>query len=225
MIVINTKQFMVSISLISLFAFAVLLSERSPRALPLGDVSASGASFHPAQTLNNLQIAFDGESNAEARYSAFAEKAEAEGYGKVASLFRAASRAEAIHARNHSEVIRRLGGTPTANVKPPEVKGTAENLDAAIKGESYERDVMYPDFLKQARADGTVEALRTFNLARNAEAEHAKLYNDARNNLETWKGDKQTFYVCPVCGFTTADLNLERCPTSGTPRERFLTIN
>lgn len=223
--VLKTKPFVVSISLFSLFVFAVLVSERSNRALTIGDVTASAASFQPAQTLNNLQIAFDGESNAEARYLAFAEKAEAEGYGKVASLFRAASRAEAIHARNHSEVIRKLGGTPTANVKPPEVKGTAENLEAAIKGETYERDVMYPDFLKQARADGTREALRTFNLARSAEAEHAKLYNDARNNLETWRVDKQTFYVCPVCGFTTANLNFERCPTSATPRERFLTIN
>jgi rubrerythrin len=223
--VLKTKQFVISISLFSLFVFAVLLSDGSNRAFTLGDVTASAASIRPGETLNNLQIAFDGESNAEVRYSAFAEKAEAEGYGKVASLFRAASRAEAIHARNHSEVIRKLGGTPTANVKPPEVKGTAENLDAAIKGESYERDVMYPDFLKQARADGTVEALRTFNLARNAEAEHAKLYKDARNNLETWKGDKQTFYVCPVCGFTTSNLNFERCPTSGTARERFLTIN
>lgn len=192
----------------------------------LGDVAATRiASTQPTQTLNNLQAAFNGESNAEARYLAFAAKAEGEGYGKVASLFRAAARAEAIHAKNHSDVIRRLGATPTADVKSPEVKGTAENLEAAINGESYERDTMYPDFLKQARADGNREALRTFNLARNAEIEHAKLYSEARNNLEAWKIDKQTFYVCPVCGFTTTNLNFEKCPSSFTSRERFLTIN
>ena len=106
--VLKTKHFVVSISLVSLFVFAVLLSERSNRALTIGDFPARAASFQPTQTLNNLQIAFDGESNAEARYLAFAEKAEAEGYGKVASLFRAASHAEAIHARNHSEVIRAM---------------------------------------------------------------------------------------------------------------------
>jgi rubrerythrin len=30
------------------------------------------------------------------------------------------------------------------------VKSTRENLEAAVKGETYERDTMYPDFLKQA---------------------------------------------------------------------------
>ncbi|HEX7334620.1 MAG TPA: rubrerythrin family protein, partial [Pyrinomonadaceae bacterium] len=83
------------------------------------------------KTLDNLQTAFNGESNAKARYLAFAQKAEAEGYGKVASLFRAAARAEDIHANNHAEVIRKLGATPTADVKTPEVKSTAENLQAA----------------------------------------------------------------------------------------------
>src|SRR5512138_2292721 len=75
-----------------------------------------------SKTLDNLQAAFNGESNAKARYLAFAQKAETEGYGKVASLFRAAARAEDIHANNHAEVIRKLGAKPTADVKTPEVK-------------------------------------------------------------------------------------------------------
>jgi rubrerythrin len=99
------------------------------------------------KTLANLQTAFDGESNARVRYLAFAQKAETEGYGKAASLFRAAARAEEIYANNHAEVIRKLGATPAADVKTPDVKSTTENLQAAIKGESYERDTMYPAFL------------------------------------------------------------------------------
>lgn len=213
-------------SILGLFVSGLLLVGCTNRGPTPGDLAATRiASVQPTQTLNNLQAAFDGESNAEARYLAFATKAEGEGYGKVASLFRAAARAEAIHAKNHSDVIRSLGAAPTAEIKSPQVKSTSENLEAAIKGESYERDTMYPDFLKQARADGNREALRTFNLARNAEIEHAKLYGDARNNLEAWKIEKQMFYVCPVCGFTTSNLNFEKCPSSFTSRERFLAVN
>lgn len=178
-----------------------------------------------AKTLDNLQTAFNGESNASARYLAFAQKAEAEGYGKVASLFRAAARAEEIHANNHAAVIRNLGATPAADVKTPEVKSTAENLQAAIKGESYERDAMYPEFLKQARADGNRDAIRTFNFAKEAEAEHAKLYTEASTNLATWKTTAQPFYVCPSCGYTTSDLNFDKCPVDFTPREKFIAVS
>ena len=177
------------------------------------------------KTLDNLQTAFNGESNAKARYLAFAEKAEAEGYGKVASLFRAAARAEDIHAINHAEVIRKLGATPTADVKTPEVKSTAENLQTAIKGESYERDAMYPEFLKQAREDGNKDAFRTFNFAKEAEAEHAKLYTEASNNLAAWKTTAQPFYVCPSCGYTTPTLNFDKCPVDFTPRDKFIAVS
>lgn len=178
-----------------------------------------------SKTLANLQAAFNGESNAKARYLAFAQRAEAEGYGKVASLFRAASRAEDIHANNHATVIRKLGASPIADVQTPDVKSTAENLQAAIKGESYERDTMYPDFLKQAREDGNNEAVRTFNLAKEAEAEHAKLYTEASGDLVAWKTNAQPFYVCPSCGYTTSALDFAKCPVDFVSREKFIAVN
>src|SRR5260370_5219664 len=104
-------------------------------------------------TLENMQAAFNGESNAHIRYLAFAKHADNEGYGEVASLFRAAARAEEIHARNHAVVIKEMGAVPQAKIDSPEMKSTRENLEAAIKGESYERDTMYPAFLKQAVTD------------------------------------------------------------------------
>ena len=68
------------------------------------------------KTLQNLQAAYNGESNAHARYLAFAEQADREGYPQVAVLFRAAARAEEIHLTNHAAVIRQLGATPKANI-------------------------------------------------------------------------------------------------------------
>lgn len=173
-------------------------------------------------TLENMQAAFNGESNAHARYLAFAKKADSESYGQVASLFRAAARAEEIHASNHAAVIKKLGAVPQAKIDTPDVKTTRENLEAAIKGETYERDTMYPTFLKQARLDGNRDAVKSLNFAKTAEAEHAKLYSAALKDLSQLKGSKSmTFFVCPICGYTTLDASLAKCPSCFTPKEKF----
>jgi rubrerythrin len=191
-------------------------------ALTLALAAGTSAS---ATTLENLQAAFNGESNANARYLAFAKQADSEGYGGVASLFRAAARAEKIHATNHAEVIKELGASPQAKIETPDVKSTRENLAAAVKGETYERDTMYPDFLKQARADRNSRAVRTLNLAKAAEAEHAKLYVAALAGLDQLKGAKAaTYYVCPVCGFTARETKFSKCPSCFTSKEAFETV-
>ena len=164
------------------------------------------------QTLNNLNTAFQGESNAAHRYEAFARKADAEGHAQAARLFRAAARAESIHKQNHKQAILALGGK-IKDFKLDELKvgTTAENLQAAIKGESYERDTMYPDFIKLAKADEAKEATRTFLYAEKAEAEHAKLYQQVLSSL----GQEQDLpiYVCKVCGYTTTKLPERNCPS------------
>lgn len=188
--------------------------------------SAAPKAEQPAtKTLENLQTAFNGESNANAKYLAFAKKADDEGYTKVGSLFRAAARAEEIHKNNHAEVIRKMGGTPKADIKAAEVRTTAENLKGSIEGETYERDTMYTEFLAEARSSGNKEALRTFNFAKTAEGEHAKLYAEALANLADWKGGKTTFFVCSTCGFTTMNTDLQKCPVDFTPKEKFESIN
>ena len=190
-------------------------------ALLVGSALACGARA-ATTTLQNMQTAFNGESNAHARYLAFAKQADSEGYGEVGSLFRAAARAEEIHAGNHAAVIKELGAVPQANIESPSVKSTRENLEAAIKGETYERDTMYPDFLKQARTDRNKSALKSLNYAKTAEAEHAKLYAAALANLENLKGTKSAvLFVCPTCGYTTRELNFAKCPSCFTPKEKY----
>ncbi len=179
----------------------------------------------PNKTLENLNAAYNGESNAHARYLAFAQKADEEGYGQAASLFRAASAAEKIHLENHAKVITAMGGTPKADIVPPVVKSTKENVEAALQGESYERDTMYPGFMAEAQAAGNKDAFRTFNLAKSVEAEHAKLYKEALDNLEQWKGGKKDFYVCAVCGNTVTALDFANCPICNNPKEQFNKIN
>ena len=175
-------------------------------------------------TLENLRAAYNGESNASARYAEFAKKAEAEGYLAVASLFRAGAKAEEIHARNHAEVIRMMGAEPKAVIESTEVKSTLDNLLTAIDGEVYERDVMYPDFIKTAKKNHEAEALRTFTYALKTEAEHARLYTYAAKHLDKMRSAK-TWYVCAVCGYTVEFLNFVRCLVCGHSKNDYITIN
>jgi rubrerythrin len=174
--------------------------------------------------LENLQTAYNGESNANAKYEAFAKKADEEGYKQVAVLFRAAAQAEKVHANNLSNVIQKMGATPTADVKNPEVKTTKENLQTALTGETYEYTKMYPEFLDNAKKEKNIEAMRAFNFSLQVEKIHAGFYNEAMNNLEKWKKATDDFFVCPVCGFTERGKRNKPCPICDTPEDMFAVI-
>ncbi len=183
-----------------------------------------------SRTVENLLAAFEGESNAHAKYTAFAAKADAEGWRGAASLFRAAARAEQIHAANHARVIKQLGGEARCEIHAAEVKSTLENLKAALAGEQYEIDTMYPGFLAEAMERKNNAAVRTFHGALEAEKTHARLYGEAIALVEagmknTWVREARAFYVCPVCGYTSeTPEEHERCPVCSCPWDRFETI-
>ncbi len=206
--------------LLAIFSLVLSLS-----AFSIAVQAAAGSSAEPKvevkTTLDNLMAAFNGESNASAKYLEFAKKADAEGYGRVASLFRAASKAESLHAASHGRVIKALGGTAKADIKPPAVKSTKENLEAAIEGETYEFTSMYPAFITKAKEDKNRDAIRSMNQASNVEKGHAKLYQEALNNLDAWKGPNKEFYVCAVCGNTVATIDFEKCPICFEPKSDY----
>lgn len=174
-----------------------------------------------SQTLRNLQAAYSGENNAHSRYLAFAQKADEEGYAAVASLFRAAARAEEIHQMNHATVIRGMGAAPAGIVEFPVVKSTRENLVTAIKGEAYEQETMYPAFIEQAEAEGNSEAARTFDLARKAEVQHFNLFTNAATALANGWDISDTYYVCTVCGYTVDVPVFDRCVSCASPAEKY----
>jgi rubrerythrin len=159
-----------------------------------------------SKTEQDLQDAFAGESQANRKYLAFAKKAEDEGYAQVARLFRAAAAAETIHAHNH---LRALSG----------IKSTKENLMAAISGESYEFQKMYPRMIDDAKAEGQDYALRSFNLANEVEKVHASLYKKALEELG--KNVSTEYYVCSVCGYTAEGEAPDDCPVCRAKKQAF----
>jgi len=178
----------------------------------------------PAKLLDDLMAAYNGESNAQAKYVAFAKKADQEGYAGVASLFRAAARGEEIHARTHAELIRKLGGTPAASVQPAPVKTTAENLKAAVEAESYERDKMYPGFIADAMAAASKDAIKDFKAAVAVEAEHAKLLAQAAPSLASWKTARK-FFVCQTCGLPVLVIDFNKCPICFSEASDFIEVS
>jgi rubrerythrin len=207
-----------------LFFPSMLLAASIDSPNKLSEPAKLSTTAKPAASLDNLIAAFNGESNAQAKYLAFAKKADEEGYHKVAVLFRATAMAEGIHAKSHSAVIRSLGGTtsPTA-LETHRLGTTRENLENALKGETYEVDIMYPGFIQQAELEKNVKARRAFNGAKAVEGNHAKLFSAALANLPMWKA-AANFYVCKVCGNTVEKTDFEFWPICKEPVSEYVRV-
>ena len=163
-------------------------------------------------TAENLKAAFAGESQANRMYTAFARKAEVDGFRQIAKLFRAAAEAETVHALAHFRV---MGG----------IKDTAANLQAAIEGEAYEYTKMYPEFVAQAEAEGNKAALVSFKNAMVVEKIHHDLYAAALEALKTGKDlNDAKIHICPVCGNTIIGDVHDKCSICGVPKEKFFEV-
>jgi len=159
-------------------------------------------------TKDNLKTAFAGESQANRKYLAFSQKAEKEGFPQVARLFRAAAEAETIHAFGHLAAMDAVGTT-------------ADNLKAAVQGETYEYTEMYPPMLAQAQKEGH-KARTMFNWALKVEEVHADLYQKALQAVGADKDLDQTeIFLCPVCGHLEIGKPAGKCRVCGLPPEKF----
>ena len=163
-------------------------------------------------TTDNLKTAFAGESQAFQKYRAFAKKAEKDGFPNIAKLFRTTAEAERIHAEGHLGALDGVGST-------------ADNLKAAINGETHEFTDMYPPMLAQAEAEGS-KAKRMFGFAVKAEEVHARIYKMALEAAASGK-DLSTadFYLCPICGHIEVGKRPEACPICNVKGDKYILID
>jgi len=163
------------------------------------------------ETRKCLEEAFAGESQANRKYLAFAEKADKEGYHQAARMFRAAAAAETVHAHAHLHAMRGVGST-------------RENLKEAIDGETHEFRSMYPEMIKIAEEEGEKSALRSFKYANEVEQIHAKLYTGILEDLDDQQ-EEYPYFVCPVCGHTVGREAPEKCPVCGAAGKMYIQID
>jgi rubrerythrin len=163
-------------------------------------------------TIENAKEAFAGESQANRKYQAFSEKAAAEGFNNVATLYNAASEAEAIHAKKLLKVLNAI-------------ESTQKNLETSIAGETHEFTHMYPEFVKLAETEGTSDALLAFTHAMKAEQVHANLYKKALDMVKSGKDiGREKIFLCPVCGNIEVGKVPDKCPICGVFGKQFREI-
>ncbi|MGZ4845362.1 MAG: rubrerythrin family protein [Candidatus Angelobacter sp.] len=152
--------------------FSVLMLVLGAALFVLGRATADKhPALHP-QTKANFSTAMHGEAFAFAKYTMFAEQARKNGNTEVADLFEKTAKVEHLeHLREHAE----LAG----------VVGTdQENLKDAIKGEDYETKTMYPQFAREAKAAGDLEAAKRFEEVGKDEATHRDAFEHALTVLQ-----------------------------------------
>jgi rubrerythrin len=163
-----------------------------------------------SKTDKNLADAFAGESQANRKYLAFSEKADKDGMKQVARVFRAAAAAETVHAHNHLRAMNGIGSTE-------------ENIKAAVGGETYEVESMYPPMVEDAKSEDNKAALRSFEYALAVEKVHAELFKKAAAELD--KMEVKEVHVCKVCGYTVEGEAPDKCPVCGSPKSAFNKID
>jgi rubrerythrin len=114
-------------------------------------------------TIKNLESALAGESMAHIKYRYFAKLARAEGFEEVAQHFEHTANQEILHAWGHLELL--IG-------KPD----TRRCLEMAIEGETYEYNIMYPEFRRAAEHEGNARAVAEATTQIEESKEHAEQF-------------------------------------------------
>ncbi|MBD3245084.1 MAG: rubrerythrin family protein [Candidatus Moranbacteria bacterium] len=188
------------------------------------------------KTLNNLAKAFVGESQARNRYTLYAKIAKKEGYEQIAELFLETADHEREHAKWIMRMINDLLGKKESEFKrgddlkiqadvPTVLAGTAENLMAAINGESYENKTMYPEFAKTAQEEGLEEVSERLTAIGKAEEHHEARYKKLLTQVENksvFEKEQEQDWVCRKCGYIHTGFKAPvECPSCSHPKEYY----
>jgi rubrerythrin len=124
-----------------------------------------------SQTMQNLNDAFAGESQAHTKYRYFARIAREEGNEEIAKHFEHTADQELLHAWGHLELI----------IKKPT---TEECLQMAIDGETYEYTTMYPEFKETAEFEGDLVFANEANMQIAESKQHAEEFKTLLTKAE-----------------------------------------
>jgi rubrerythrin len=172
-------------------------------------------------TPDNLQTAYNREARLALTYELFAKKAEKEYFTNVARMYRAAAKAEAIHASAHLEQMKALGATPRLYTPEKVTVGTTlQTLKMAVSDEQIESESMYPNLIATAEAEHLNDVAAQFRKYQRADAQQLKLFKEAAE--KDGAISRVPFYICPKCGgFILATKN-PGCVDCGVKPEEML---
>ncbi|HTX18652.1 MAG TPA: ferritin family protein [Bacteroidota bacterium] len=174
----------------------------------------------PETTLANLRTAYSREMRISHEYSLFAVRAEKDHYSAVAMLYKALSRAEAIHASMAGTLLRSKGEeVPTYTPDSIAVGTVTQTLHLALSDEGLETESMYPNLIHTAQVEKFPEAAESFRLALSADLRHAELIKNMLTKSSSGSG--VSYYVCPGCGYIiTSEKDID-CPGCHMTKDKF----
>jgi rubrerythrin len=156
----------------------------------------------------------------------YSEIAKEEGFIKIANLFSATSKSDAIHAFNYKKSLEKLGiEVGDAEIGNFEVKSTNENIIESINIKALESNSTYPKYIKTSEFEKAKDATKAFKWARdsglNFKETFKKVLIDFRKNNGNLVNSK--YYICPTCGNIYEDGNLtDACDLCSTSAERYI---
>ena len=174
--------------------------------------------------VQNLNQAYQSESNSANRYRDFARKADAENLKQAGKLFRAAAASEEIHRKIIERAIVKIGGrVETFKLDAITAGTTAENLRSAIALETSESGSAYLGYLATAKSSKEKAAIRAFNYTLDCDKALAEVFKQALGSLG--RGSSITCYVCQDCGLLVTQLPKKKCPVCNEKLKEFKIIN
>lgn len=186
-----------------------------------GLAEVKGGSNAALKSVNVLRDAWNLENNAMLRSRAFAQKADDEDYGSVASLFRAIAQSQQVQTRNLALALKKVGYEPEVVPQTFEVRSTAQNLRVEIALHTGYHEAIFPAFTAGLQREHFRAALRSMSDARRAEASFIDYLGYASQHLGTLqKSLKTNYYVCRQCGYLTRNLSANGCKVCYHMREK-----
>ncbi|UCG03847.1 MAG: rubrerythrin family protein [Candidatus Heimdallarchaeota archaeon] len=185
------------------------------------------------ETIQNLAKAFIGESQARNRYSFYSKIAKKEGYEQIADIFLITADNEREHAKWLFRMINQLKENLSEDIDELNVDGTVpltldntlKNLEAAISGERYERETMYPEFAATAEREGFYDIATRLRAIGKAEEHHEERYTKLLKEIEgetVFKKVGKVQWVCKKCGYVhEGETPPTSCPSCDHPRNYF----
>ena len=183
--------------------------------------------FTQNKTVVNLTEACNFESTNIPLFAAYAEQADKEGLPKVATFFRAISKAASIHAANFQELLTKMGVTVTPIKTEISLMTPELNIQDALKLIRIEAGINYAEYLEQAKTDNEKSASKALRLARETEQQSLQLFVNVADALanENTKILPAFYWVCPNCGnlYDVPDPENE-CSFCNTGNGKFLKV-
>lgn len=166
------------------------------------------------------------ETQAYARYTFYAQKADKEQYFPVGVVFRETADNELHHAKVFLKMLEGDEVQCTGNVDAGYLGATAENLAVAIKEEMVDGYEFYREAAKVAKEEGFDEIATHFAAIAKVEKSHHDRFQyclELINAGTMWRREEPIEWLCLVCGYIhKGKTPPEKCPGCDHPYQHYM---